>query len=296
MSSPPEERDGDSRATSEQRLALGPAGEGDDDAFARLPVALDAVLSAVGLERRVDLVGEPEQGEFAQGGEVAEPEVVRQRRVDALGGVDESAREPVAQRLRGEVDHLDLVGGAQHRVGDRLALRHAGDLQHHVAERLDVLGVHRREHVDAGGEQFLDVLPALRMPRAGRVRVRELVDEGDLGLAREHGVDVHLLEGHPAVRLGAARHDLEPLDHRRGGRPAVRLDEGHDHVVALAGEAPALLEHGVGLADAGGGAEEHPQPPLSHPRAPSRVLRGRDSTAARSPWVRPGTRGPVPES
>ncbi len=44
----------------------------------------------------------------------------------------------------------------------------------------------------------------------------------------------------------------------------MRLDEGHDDVVALDAEAPALLEHGVGLADAGGGAEEHPKPPPSH--------------------------------
>ena len=198
---------GDARAAPQERLALGPAGEGDDHAFARLPLAVDAVLGAVGLERRVDLVGEPEQRELAERGEVAEPEVVRERGVDALGRVHESAREPVAQRLRGEVDDLDLVGGAQHGVGDRLALGTPGDLQHHVAERLDVLGVHRRDDVDAGVEQFVDVLPALRVPRARRVGVGELVDEGDLGLAGEHRVEVHLLEGHAAVldRCGAAR-------------------------------------------------------------------------------------------
>ena len=39
ISSPPEERDGDARAAAEQRLALGAAGEGDDDALARLPLA-----------------------------------------------------------------------------------------------------------------------------------------------------------------------------------------------------------------------------------------------------------------
>src|SRR6185503_10497766 len=50
------------------------------------------------------------------------------------------------------------------------------------------------------------------------------------------------------------------------GRAPVRLDEGHDHVAAFVAQAPALLEHGVGLADAGSGAEEHPQPPPLHVR------------------------------
>ena len=122
-SSPPAERDGDARAAPQERLALGPAGEGDDHALARLPLAVDAVLGPVELERAVDLVGEPEQRELAQRGEVAEPEVVRERGIDPLGRVDEPAREPVAQRLRREVDDLDLVGGAQHGIGDRLALR-----------------------------------------------------------------------------------------------------------------------------------------------------------------------------
>ncbi len=109
---------GDPRTAAQQRLALGPAGEGDDDALAGLPRAVDALLGAVVPQRLVDFVGQPQQREFAQRGEVAQAEVVRQRGVDALGGVDEPAGEPVAQRLRGEVDDLDLVGLAQDRVGD----------------------------------------------------------------------------------------------------------------------------------------------------------------------------------
>ena len=83
------------------------------------------VLGPVGAQGRVDLVGEPEQRELAQGGEVAEPEVVAQRGVDARCRVDETLREAVPQRLRGEVDQLDLVGAAQHGIRDRLALRDA---------------------------------------------------------------------------------------------------------------------------------------------------------------------------
>ena len=48
--------------------------------------------------------------------------------------------------------------------------------------------------VDAGVEDLVDVLPALLVARAGDVRVRELVDQGDLRLPGEDRVDVHLLE------------------------------------------------------------------------------------------------------
>ena len=43
-------------------------------------------------------------------------------------------------------------------------------------------------------EELVHVLPPLRVPRAGSVGVGELVDEGDLRVACEDGVDVHLLE------------------------------------------------------------------------------------------------------
>ena len=50
----------------------------------------------------------------------------------------------------------------------------------------------------------------LACARPGDVGVRELVDQGDLGCAGQHGVDVHLLEvGAPVGDLPAG-HDLRP--------------------------------------------------------------------------------------
>ena len=72
---------------------------------------------AVVLQRLVDLVGDPEQGQLAQRGEVADPEVVAQRGVDLLGRVDVAVRHPPPQRLGRHVDQLDLVGGAHDGVG-----------------------------------------------------------------------------------------------------------------------------------------------------------------------------------
>ncbi len=67
--------------------------------------------------------------------------------------------------------------------------------------------------------------------------------------------------GATTVRRGTHR---KPLRLRGGRRAAVGLDDRDDDVAALAEEAPPLLEHRVGLADAGRGAEQHPQPPALH--------------------------------
>ena len=115
-----------------------------------------------------------------------------------------------------------------------------------------------------GLEQLLDVLPALLVPRAGHVRVRELVDERDLRPPGEHGVDVHLLEDAVAVAHPLARDDLEVADLLGRLAPAVRLDEADDDVLAVLGAAPALVQHRERLADAGRGAEVDAERPSRH--------------------------------
>ena len=83
-------------------------------------------------------------------------------------------------------------------------------------------------------EELLDVLPALLVARAGHVGVRELVDQRHLRRAREHRVDVHLLERRAAVRDDVTGHDLEVADLRLRVRSAVGLDEPDDDVGAAA--------------------------------------------------------------
>ena len=115
-----------------------------------------------------------------------------------------------------------------------------------------------------GREQLLDVLPALLVARAGDVRVRELVDESDLRLAREDGVEVQLLERAVAVRHASPRDDLEVADLRRRLRPAVRLHEADDDVLAVVAAAPALVEHRERLSDAGRCSEVEPERSSRH--------------------------------
>ena len=154
-----------------------------------------------------------------------------------------------SQGLGGHVDQLDLVGSPHDVVGDGLPLFDARDALDDVVEGFEVLDVDRRDHGDAGSQQLLDVLVALRVPGAGDVGVGQLVDQGDLRPASENSVDVHLLEGGAVVLDGPAGHDLQVADLLGGPLAAVGLDEPDDHV-ATAVTAPApLVEHGECLAD-----------------------------------------------
>jgi hypothetical protein len=143
------------------------------------------------------------------------------------------------------------------RVRHGLAHLHVCDLRDHVVQALDVLHVDGREHIDARGEQLLDVLPALGVTPARRVGVRELVEQQQ---RRSPG------EGERRGRTprGCGR-GTRPADGAtaRGRAPstpypgAVRLDEADDHVeVLLAHQVPRDLKHAVGLADPRGEPEE----------------------------------------
>ena len=200
-----------------QGLRLRAAGEGDDDTFAGLPGVGDLVLGAVLLERLVDLVGQPQQRQLAQRGEVADAGSSWTARRRPSRARRRCRGPPAPQRLRGDVDQLDLVGGAHDLVGHGLPLRHAGDLLDDVVERLEVLDVDRGDDVDAGVEQLLDVLPALGVAAArarwcGPAR-RPARPRGG---ARQHRVDVHL--GELASRgssMYLRRDDLQALEQRR---------------------------------------------------------------------------------
>ncbi len=254
----------DAGSAADDALAVGRTGERDDHALTRLPGLHDPVPRAVLGKRFVHTVGKPCERELSQRRKVAGTEVVGECGVDPLGRVDVPAGEPIAERIRREVDELELVGLADDRIGDRLALFDARDLLDDVVQRLEVLDVQRRDHVDPGPQQLLHVLPALLVTRAGHVRVRELVHERDLGPAREDRVDVHLFELGVAVTEALSRHHLEVGDLVGGLPPTVCLDEARHDVLAVVAAAPALVQHREGLADAGCGAEVDPERSARH--------------------------------
>ena len=255
---------GHPRGAPDEALALRLSRERDEHALARLPRLLDSVAFAVGPQALLHPIGDPQQRELAQRREVARPEVVRERHVDPLRRVDVAPRQARAHRLGREVDELQLVCPPHDLVGDRLPLPDARDLLDHVVQRLEVLDVQRRDHVDARLEQLLDVLATLLVARAGHVGVGELVDESDLRPTREQRVEVELLERLPPILEAAPRQHLEVADLLGRAPPTVRLDEPDDHVLAPLGATAALVQHRERLADAGSGAEVDAQRATRH--------------------------------
>jgi hypothetical protein len=92
-----------------------------------------------------------------------------------------------------------------------------------------VLDVDRGVNVDAGIEQLLDVEPALGVPTAGCVRVRELVRQDQLGSALEDVSDPSR-GALAAVRHDLSRDDLQPVEQSLRLGTAVRLGDADHHV------------------------------------------------------------------
>ncbi|MCY1403184.1 hypothetical protein D9M71_183540 [compost metagenome] len=92
-----------------------------------------------------------------------------------------------------------------------------------------MLDVDRGVHIDAGGEQFLNVLPAFFVTTAGCVGVRQFVDQHQLGFGEEQTVEVHFFEQHATV-LGAYQRLLrQAAEQCFGFGPAVGFDDaGND--------------------------------------------------------------------
>ena len=190
---------GRTRASSRSPTAFGASA--DDPLLARVPSGSTWLQDeALGL----DVLGDLAQADLAQRGQVLDPEEVVERGLDVLAGVDLPGAQAGDQRLGGEVDEDDLVGGAEDRVGHRLPHPHPGQLGDLVVERLEVLDVDGGEDVDPGREHVGDVLVALLVLEARRVGVGELVDQRQLGRAGEQRRQVHLLDDDVADRRPGA--------------------------------------------------------------------------------------------
>ena len=196
--------------------------------------------------------------------------------------IDLAFLQPLEQFVRRDVDEDDIRRMLQDAVGHGLAHGDAGDARDDIGQTFEMLDIERRPDVDAGVEQFLDVLPAFGMAAVGRVGVREFVDDDELGLARQGGVDVEFLEGAAAIFDLAARQDFQTFRQGARFRPTVRLDETDDDVDAVQLQGPRLRQHGVGLADAGRGAQKDAQ--LAARFDPSAPAARQDQGGGRSPF------------
>ena len=113
-----------------------------------------------------------------------------------------------------------------------------------------------------GVEQFLDVLPALRVLAARGVGVGEFVDQhhlrADAPAPRRRRVRGTRL---PRYSMYLRRHDLDAVEQVGGLLAAVGLHHRGDHVGAAFQPAVRLAEHREGLADAGSCAQVDAQLP-----------------------------------
>ena len=160
------------------------------------------------------------------------------------------------QLLGGEVDKDNAVCIEQNLIGQGLFYPDPGQLPHQIVEALQMLDVEGAVDVDTGVEQLLDILPALLVAAAGGVAVGQLVHHGDGRLPRQQAVEVHLLQPLLAVHVDLARLDGEFVEQGQRLLPAVGLHHADQDVDPLLGLFPHRLQHGVGLAHAGGGPEK----------------------------------------
>ena len=197
------------RAPGPPQQALGACLRRDEreDAVGQRPLASGS--STAGCRRCFDVLGDLAQRKLAQRGEVRRRrKKFEERAFDVLPGRRPSppggaAGAPPASGRRGR----PASASSRTRSGKVSRTRTPVSSKIEVVKALEVLDVDGRDHVDAGGEHLLDVLVALGVSRARGVRVRQLVDQRELGRPPEDRVDIHLVErrGRGARRCGAAR-------------------------------------------------------------------------------------------
>ncbi len=123
-----------------------------------------------------------------------------------------------------------------------------------------MLNVDRGHDVYAVVEQLEHVLVPLLVPAARDIAMGQLVDDGDLGIARDDGVEVHLLQDDAAIFNLPLRDDLEVRQLRLGVLPPVGLDQRDNDVETLRAQLVGVANHAVRLADTGCGADVHAKP------------------------------------
>ena len=279
-------------AVADQRVAAGMV-DADQNAVAGRPGAGNGVRLHVVAQLGIDALGGAAQGEFAQGGEVAGGEIMRQRAARGAGQVDFTGVQALDQVVRGEVDQFDFIGGVDDAIGHGFAHPDAGDLRHDVVEACDMLDVEGGVDVDAGGEQVFDIGIALRVAAAGGVGVGELIDQGQGWAAGEQGVEVHFVQRLALIGDVAAGHGGQAGQQGFGFGPAMGFHHADDDIDAVALTALGGEQHGVGFADAGGGAEEEVQlaAPVGAGGFQQGLWRGAAVTVGHGAWLRSFGRG-----
>ncbi len=165
--------------------------------------------------------------------------------------VDLAVLEALQQIIGRQVDHHHFVGVIEDVIGDGFAHADADDFTDQIIQAFQMLDVEAGPHVDPGAEQFLYILPAFGVTRAGHVAVGQFVHQHHGRAPVQGGVEVEFAEREVAVQQGGAGQLFEAVEQRAGLRAAMGFHDAGEHVTAQRDFALRRSEHRTGLAHPG---------------------------------------------
>ena len=255
----------DPLGSADQRLTTGQFADRNHDAVASRPGAAEPKRSHIIEHPRIDRLRGPPQRQLAKRRQIGFREEVTERARRFLRKIDFAGFQPLDQLVGRNVDNLDLRH-FKDAVRHRLADAHPRETRDDIVQALDVLDVDRRVNVDAGGKKFLDILIALRMAAARRVRVRKLIDQNQARRPLKNGVDVHLAQGAAFIGHVTPGNDFMPADQRFRFDATVRFDNADHHIDAVPPPRDTFGQHLICLADPRRRAEKDLEAPPALPR------------------------------
>ena len=246
---------GQPRRAAHHVVALGARADAGQQRRPGFPDCVNRLFDAVRPHVILDAVGRAAQRQFAQGDQVPFAEKIARGAFGLLFLVDLAAFQARQQFVGGDIDQYHFIGQVKYRVRHGFGNPDAGDAADHIVEAFQVLDVHRREDVDAGVQQFFDVLPALRMARTGGIRMGQFIHQNQRRRPLQRAIEVEFADRLAAVLDRLERQHVQPFQHGGGLAAAMRFDHAHQHRAAFAHQLAGGGQHAEGLANAGRGAK-----------------------------------------
>src|SRR5262249_29451841 len=128
--------------------------------------------------------------ELAKRGQVGGAEKMLQCALGLSRDVNLPLLETLNKIIGREIDQYDAFRTVENRVRHGLAHADVGDLGDDVIQAFNVLNVHCGIDIDAAAHQLFDIQIAFRVTAAGRIGVREFVDQNDLRTTGDDGIKV----------------------------------------------------------------------------------------------------------
>ena len=258
----------EARGIAHQRSAAGMIVDADKHPVASRPGTRYGMRLHMGQQLLVNPLCRAAKRELTKGRQVSGRKIVLDRPLRRVRHIDLAVMQPFDQVIGRQVDDLYIVGAIDDRIGNRFAYADTGDLGDDVVQAFDMLDVERRIDVDAAREQFLHIHIAFGMTAAGRVGMRQFVDQDETGTPRNDGVNVHFIENAALVVDRPTRHHLQAIDQRLGFLAAVSLDDADDDIDPVGFARMGRGQHFKGLADTGRCTQKNFQAAAGFPLRP----------------------------